>query len=175
MGVAKTVLQTYPCWTSRALFQVCLPADNCVSVFIQCARAAIFKWNVHDEDLGKNDGALHKWKCCLQINETTLEITELPIRKWTQDYKEFLDGLIKPDDKNATPTIVEYKEHHSNINVHFVVEVTAEKMAELVAAGLEKEFKLTSKISTGTPLAPVSAIPTLGLRSSYTCRQHDAL
>ena len=112
----------------------------------------------------------------LQLNETTLEVTELPIRKWTQDYKEFLDGLIKPDDKNATPTIVEYREHHSNINVHFIVEVTPQKMIDLVASGLEKEFKLTSKISTGAvPAAQFCATWSVLLDSCLACRQHDAL
>ena len=38
----------------------------------------------------------------MQRDDTTLEITELPVRKWTQDYKEFLESLIKPEDKNAS-------------------------------------------------------------------------
>ena len=37
----------------------------------------------------------------MQRDATTLEVTELPIRKWTQDYKEFLETLIKPEDKSA--------------------------------------------------------------------------
>ena len=28
-----------------------------------------------------------------------MEITELPVRKWTQDYKEFLEGMLKPQGK----------------------------------------------------------------------------
>ena len=43
---------------------------------------------------------------CVQRDATTLEVTELPIRKWTQDYKEFLETLIKPEDKNA-PALLE--------------------------------------------------------------------
>ncbi len=42
----------------------------------------------------------------VQRDATTLEVTELPIRKWTQDYKEFLETLIKPDDKSA-PALLE--------------------------------------------------------------------
>jgi len=42
----------------------------------------------------------------VQRDATTLEVTELPIRKWTQDYKEFLETLIKPEDKNA-PALLE--------------------------------------------------------------------
>lgn len=49
----------------------------------------------------------------VQRDATTLEVTELPIRKWTQDYKEFLETLIKPEDKNA-PALIEV---HPNFTV----------------------------------------------------------
>lgn len=29
-----------------------------------------------------------------------MQVTELPVRRWTQDYKEFLEGLIKPENNN---------------------------------------------------------------------------
>lgn len=44
----------------------------------------------------------------VQRDDTTLEITELPIRKWTQDYKEFLESLIKPEDKTASALLEVY-------------------------------------------------------------------
>lgn len=40
-----------------------------------------------------------------EINETTLRITELPVRKWTQDYKEFLEALMTGNDKIKDPFI----------------------------------------------------------------------
>ncbi|KAK9813254.1 hypothetical protein WJX72_011500 [[Myrmecia] bisecta] len=84
-----------------------------------------------------------------QADDTSLEVTELPIRRWTQDYKEFLEGLIKPEDKAAQPFIQEYKEHHRGPNVHFSLQLTEAKMAEAQAAGLMAKFKLTSKVSIG--------------------------
>jgi hypothetical protein len=33
-----------------------------------------------------------------------MQVTELPVRRWTQDYKEFLEGLIKPDTNEVPPT-----------------------------------------------------------------------
>jgi len=39
---------------------------------------------------------------CAQVDDNTLDVTELPVRKWTQDYKEYLETLIKPEDK-VTP------------------------------------------------------------------------
>lgn len=84
-----------------------------------------------------------------QLDETTLEITELPIRKWTQDYKEFLEELVKPEDRAAVPFITDYREHHTDTSVRFVVTLTEAKMREALAVGLETKFKLTTKISCG--------------------------
>ncbi len=36
----------------------------------------------------------------------TLEVTELPVRKWTQDYKEFLETLIKPESKVSQQVVL---------------------------------------------------------------------
>ncbi len=44
----------------------------------------------------------------VQRDATTLDITELPIRKWTQDYKEMLEGLVKPEDRTA-PALIEVR------------------------------------------------------------------
>lgn len=40
-----------------------------------------------------------------EVDETTLRITELPIRKWTQDYKEFLESVSAENDKSKDPFI----------------------------------------------------------------------
>ena len=73
-----------------------------------------------------------------QIDDTTLEITELPVRKWTQDYKEFLEELAKPEDKAAQPFITDYREHHTDASVRFVVTLPEGKMRE----ALEERVKL---------------------------------
>lgn len=45
----------------------------------------------------------------MQLEGGEFRITELPLRKWTQDYKEFLESMVKPDDKNATPLVLDYR------------------------------------------------------------------
>lgn len=40
-----------------------------------------------------------------EVNETTMRITELPIRRWTQDYKEFLESIMTGNDKIKDPFI----------------------------------------------------------------------
>lgn len=40
-----------------------------------------------------------------EVDERTLRVTELPIRRWTDDYNEFIDSMMKSDDKNKEPFI----------------------------------------------------------------------
>ena len=40
-----------------------------------------------------------------QTSDTVLQITELPIRKWTQDYKEFLESQMVATEKQREPLI----------------------------------------------------------------------
>ncbi|KAH9301945.1 hypothetical protein KI387_013528, partial [Taxus chinensis] len=82
-----------------------------------------------------------------QINETTLRITELPVRKWTDDYKTFLESML-PSAKNEDPFLMGL-DHHSAINrVHFEITLSAEKMKIALDEGLLKKFKLTTTFST---------------------------
>lgn len=46
-----------------------------------------------DQDKYKVSGMIEK------VNDTTLEITELPIRRWTQDFKEMLEEMTTGTDK----------------------------------------------------------------------------
>ena len=70
-----------------------------------------------------------------------LEITELPIGKWTRDYKNFLEELAAKDE------IEEIREYHTENRVHFIIKVP--KLQQIIASpdGIEKKFKLTSSIS----------------------------
>jgi DNA topoisomerase II len=42
----------------------------------------------------------------------------------------------------------DYKEHHDNVNVHFVVSMAAKDVEKAEAQGLTEFFKLTGKINT---------------------------
>eukprot|EP00927_Polykrikos_kofoidii_P034300 TRINITY_DN29120_c0_g1_i1.p1 TRINITY_DN29120_c0_g1~~TRINITY_DN29120_c0_g1_i1.p1 ORF type:complete len:1271 (-),score=344.83 TRINITY_DN29120_c0_g1_i1:123-3935(-) len=77
---------------------------------------------------------------------TSLEITELPVRRWTQDYKEFLQGMLSTEGP-GTGQIEDMKEYHTEGTVHFVITVTEEQMRKLESTGLEKAFKLRSSMA----------------------------
>ncbi|XP_011621441.1 DNA topoisomerase 2 isoform X2 [Amborella trichopoda] len=83
-----------------------------------------------------------------EINETTLRITELPIRRWTEDYKVYLESLRTGSEKTKEPFIVDYKEHNTDTRVHFDVLLPEENMKISQQEGLMKMFKLTTTIST---------------------------
>ncbi|KIM47986.1 hypothetical protein M413DRAFT_22556 [Hebeloma cylindrosporum] len=84
-----------------------------------------------------------------KLNDTTVEITELPIHKWTQNYKTELEQMIAGDkEKEKEGVIKDYKEHHDNLNVHFIVTMSAKDLEKAEAQGLLEFFKLTSKINT---------------------------
>lgn len=88
-------------------------------------------------------------------------ISELPVGKWTTDYKQFLESLLigngasnkDKDDNSAavTPFIKDFKENHTDTTVLFTITIPADKMAEIVndgKGGLIKKFKLDGSVST---------------------------
>ncbi|XP_053554372.1 DNA topoisomerase 2-alpha [Bombina bombina] len=81
------------------------------------------------------------------LDTTTIEISELPVRTWTQTYKEqVLEPMLNGTEKTP-PLIVDYKEYHTDTTVRFIVKMTEEKLAEAEAAGLHKVFKLQTALT----------------------------
>eukprot|EP00929_Paragymnodinium_shiwhaense_P044864 TRINITY_DN22_c0_g1_i1.p1 TRINITY_DN22_c0_g1~~TRINITY_DN22_c0_g1_i1.p1 ORF type:complete len:1434 (-),score=498.53 TRINITY_DN22_c0_g1_i1:234-4535(-) len=105
----------------------------------------------------KEAGKFEVVGCIEKTSDTTLSITELPIRNWTQNYKEFLEELLPAEGKNSkkqddgegggSHLIEDYKEHHTENTVHFDVTLTAAKMKQVEQQGLEKAFKLKGSIA----------------------------
>jgi len=91
--------------------------------------------------------------CIEKKNETTLVISELPVKTWTQSYKEWLEEQMpqegkKSEEGGATSLIQDFREFHTENTVHFEVTLTPEKMKECEAAGFEKSFKMKSSVCT---------------------------
>ncbi|KAM7381870.1 hypothetical protein PAMA_012632 [Pampus argenteus] len=81
------------------------------------------------------------------IDSTTIEISELPVKTWTQAYKEnVLEPMLNGTEK-VPPLITDYKEYHTDSTVRFLVKMTAEKLREAEAAGLHKVFKLQNPLT----------------------------
>ncbi|XP_075703179.1 DNA topoisomerase 2-alpha isoform X1 [Rhinoderma darwinii] len=81
------------------------------------------------------------------LDTTTIEISELPVRTWTQNYKEqVLEPMLNGTEKTP-PLIVDYREYHTDSTVKFIIKMTEEKLAEAEAAGLHKVFKLQTPLT----------------------------
>jgi len=76
-----------------------------------------------------------------------MEITELPIRKWTQDYKEFLQAMLPGAEGKTKMNIEDFKEYHTERTVHFQLKMSDEQMKEAKTQGIEKAFKLHNSIN----------------------------
>ena len=57
-----------------------------------------------------------------KINDNKINITELPIGVWTQDYKEFIETLM---DNKDNKIIKDYSDMSTESNVNFVIEFYA--------------------------------------------------
>merc|ERR1712088_372979 len=83
-----------------------------------------------------------------EISETKIEITELPIRTWTQPYKENVMEPMLNGSEKVPAQITDYKEYHTDKTVKFVVSMAADKLrAAEQTKGLHTFFKLQTTIS----------------------------
>jgi DNA topoisomerase-2 len=48
-----------------------------------------------------------------RIDEETLLISELPVKKWTQDYKVMLEAMMTGEGGKKQPDIDDFKENHT--------------------------------------------------------------
>ncbi|KRZ11148.1 DNA topoisomerase 2-beta [Trichinella zimbabwensis] len=84
------------------------------------------------------------------VDDSTLEITELPIGTWTQNYKEsVLEPMLYGTD-GKPPVIQDFKEYHTDTTVRFIIRMSKEKMAEANAHGIHKYFKLQTIINSSS-------------------------
>ncbi|RQM18731.1 hypothetical protein DD237_000945 [Peronospora effusa] len=78
------------------------------------------------------------------IDDSTLVISELPVKLWTQTYKQFLEGLLDAG------TIKDFKENHTDVKVLFTITLEPKVLSDITKApgGIVKKFKLESSLST---------------------------
>ena len=91
-------------------------------------------------EIYKNEKGTYSSKGCYKwINNTTVEITELPIGTWTENYKEFLEDLIT---KNNI-YLKSFESHYTAKNVKFVLKLT-DSAKETLGDKFLNEFNLIS-------------------------------
>ncbi len=93
-----------------------------------------------------------------KISVDKIRVLELPVGFWTQKFKELLEDLQDPRDKdgNKLPAYIkEYDDLSSDVNVNFVITFAKDKLEELETKmhpnqvnGIEKLLRLTSTNTT---------------------------
>lgn len=81
-----------------------------------------------------------------ETGEKEVEITELPIRVWTQDFKDRLEEIIKGE--KVPSFIKDYKDYNTHTKVHFVIQLDEKNMKNMQEENLEEKFKLSKTITT---------------------------
>ncbi|KAH3663840.1 hypothetical protein OGAPHI_005243 [Ogataea philodendri] len=86
-----------------------------------------------------------------ELDDNTLEITELPARMWTITMKEFLLQGIAGSEKQK-PWIKDMEEQHG-VGIKFIVTLSNEEMEKSRRIGLKERFRLVSVINTSNMVA----------------------
>lgn len=99
-------------------------------------------WTGEVEDIG---GERYKFSGRItETGECEVEITELPVRLWTQTFKDRLEEIIKAE--RVPSFIKDYTEYNTPSKVHFIVKMEEKKMKD--CRGNEKVLEETFKLST---------------------------
>jgi DNA topoisomerase II len=86
------------------------------------------------------------------LNDSSIHVTELPVKMWSDTYKEFLESKLTDDPKTFTKDkfITEFKNHSGNNSIDFKIKFARGKLQQLIKSNaIEKKMKLrkTIKIS----------------------------
>lgn len=81
-----------------------------------------------------------------EVAPGTLAITELPVGRWTNDYKALLASLSTSHGRHRA-LVKDFREYHTNDAVHFRVTLSDAAKTKAVRAGLEKLLRLTNTFS----------------------------
>ncbi len=103
-----------------------------------------------EEKGGRDAGSYSVNGTVRRVDDVTIEVTELPVKKWTQDYKKFLESMTvgATDEKGAF--VKDFKERHTDTSVYFVITLCEKSAPELLVddQALLKRLKLETSIST---------------------------
>ena len=86
-----------------------------------------------------------------QTGDSEIEVRELPVRMWTQDFKDRLVEIIKAE--KAPSWIKDYDDYNTKQKVHFVIRMEEKHMKAALNEGLKERFKLVKTMATSNLVA----------------------
>ena len=99
---------------------------------------------------GRDVGSYAVMGTVRRVDEVTVEVVELPVKKWTQDYKQFLESMTVGASEEKGAFVKDFKERHTDTSVYFVITISETAAPELLVddQALLKRLKLEGSIST---------------------------
>ncbi|KAF9585044.1 DNA topoisomerase 2 [Lunasporangiospora selenospora] len=82
-----------------------------------------------------------------ELDDTTVKISELPVRTWTSPYCEQIEQWISGTEK-VPSWVRDYRDDGTISRIELTVNLTADNMRKAREEGLDKKFKLVSTIAT---------------------------
>jgi DNA gyrase/topoisomerase IV subunit B len=82
-----------------------------------------------------------------KISDNKIEITELPIGTWTQDYKEYLETLIDNKSKDTKAIVKDYDDLSTESDVNFLVEFYPGVLKNLIQNVKDISGNCTEKVT----------------------------
>ena len=84
------------------------------------------------------------------LSDTKVEITELPVKTWTNSFKEMLETMLTGNEK-APAQIQDYKDYNTDTTVKFIVQMSEDNIRKVETdQGLHTFFKLQTTMSTSS-------------------------
>ncbi|XP_018567755.1 DNA topoisomerase 2 [Anoplophora glabripennis] len=87
------------------------------------------------------------------VGNEKVEITELPVGTWTQNYKEnVLEPMVHGSEK-VKAVLSDYKEYNTDTTIKFIIALQNGQMEVMEKEGLHKAFKLQTIVNTSSMCA----------------------
>lgn len=87
-----------------------------------------------------------KGRATFSEEHNTIDVTELPILKWTSDYKKFIEDIIQEKSESKALQVEDLREYHTSRQVFFRLILSAEQRS-LEDSDLEKYLKLSTSLT----------------------------
>ncbi|KAI8140715.1 DNA topoisomerase [Fennellomyces sp. T-0311] len=81
-------------------------------------------------------------------DEGNIKVTELPVRTWTDSFRDHLDLLRDPKDKKVPLNIIDYNNNSTDVAIEFTIQLDQKDLEKAEDIGILKAFKMTGSINT---------------------------
>ena len=155
LGIGTGFSTNVPCHNPSDVIAMCLAliqaldeAGGDASVIQTAPLPEIRPWYMGfqgDIQPGGKDGTFVSRGKYRFLDDNTIEVTELPVGTWTEDYKDNLTAMVA----NGSPYLKDFENHYTDKRVKFVLKLYP-GARDKIEDSVESEFKLSSAKNLST-------------------------